>query len=161
MAWGRLPVVGNVKLVILSERMVRNGGSAISQDYRDEKLIVKWKTCTKAEEKTGALYRGIGATEQLQKLTSFLSGEKANEEFCGLFIFEFDVDGRIAKHTIEHAEQGNNYDRMTRVVSVTDWLLGKAPWRRRDEAIPGLAWCHIDATERCRRIGTGSKVDEK
>lgn len=140
-AWGRLPLLGNVKLDILSERMVRNGGSSVGQDCRDEKLIVKWKTCGKTKERAGSLYRGIGATEQLDRLMRLLGGDSADEEFCGLFIFEFDDKGRILRHTIEHAEEGGNYDRMTKMVSVTDWLLGKAPWRRKDDVVPGLAFC--------------------
>ncbi len=140
-AWGRLPLLGNVKLNIVSERMVRNGGSSMSQECRDEKLIVKWKTCGKTKERAGTLYRGIGATEQLDKLMRMLGGDHRDEEFCGLFIFEFDEQGRISKHTIEHAEEGGNYDRMTKVVSVTDWLLGRAPWKRKDDVVPGLAFC--------------------
>ncbi|GAM86077.1 hypothetical protein ANO11243_040870 [Dothideomycetidae sp. 11243] len=140
-AWGRLPLLGNVKLEIMSERMVRNGGSSIAHEFRDEKLIVKWKTCGKTKERAGTIYRGIGATEQLDKLFRLLGGDTADEEFCGLFIFEFDSEGRISKHTIEHADEGGNYDRMTKVVSVTDWLLGRAPWRRKDDVEPGLAFC--------------------
>lgn len=90
----------------------------------------------------GALYRGIGASEQVDKITEFLGGDaRDDEEFCGLFIFEFDEEGRIVKHTIEHAEQGSNFDRMTRVVSVTDWLLGKVNGRKKEENVPELAWC--------------------
>lgn len=148
MAWGRLPLLGNVKLDIVSERMVRNGGSSVEHACRDEKLIVKWKTCGKTKERAGTLYSGIGATEQLDKLMRLLGGDKTGEEFCGLFIFEFDDQGRISKHTIEHADEGGSYDRMAKVVSVTDWLLGKAPWRRKDEVVPGLAFC---AEQRERR----------
>src|SRR3954468_13211326 len=36
-AWGRVPVVGNVKLIILSERMVRHGGSSVPSNFRNEK----------------------------------------------------------------------------------------------------------------------------
>ena len=43
-----------------------------------------------------------------------------------MFIFEFDEEGRILTHTIENVEEGGNWDKMTRVISVTDWLLGKA-----------------------------------
>jgi len=144
-AWGRVPVVGNVKIIVLSERMFRNGGIAVSHECRDEKLIVKWKTCSK-DNNGRTVYRGIGATEHMDKLSNVLRGENREnpEEFCGLFVFEFDEQGRISKHTIEHSEEGGNYDRTTRVVSVTDWLLGKAPWRKRHEVIPELAWCEND-----------------
>ncbi|KAF4554034.1 Hypothetical protein D9617_5g069100 [Elsinoe fawcettii] len=147
-AWGRLPVVGNVKLTIVSERMVRNGGTTVSPGCRDEKLIVKWKTCGKSKEQGSKIYRGISASEQVDRLIRMLKGESTDEEFCGLFIFEFDDEGRILKHTIEHAEEGGNYDRTNKVVSVTDWLLGRAPWRRKDEVIPGLAFCESQRDRR-------------
>ena len=138
-AWGRVPMLGNVKLVILSERMTRSGS-----DWRDEKLIVKWKTCGKTKNKgIGGLYRGIGASEQVDKITELLGGvEKSDQdEFCGLFSFEFDGEGRICKHVIEHAEEGGNWDaKMGTVISVTDWLLGR--WNGKGkEADLGLAWC--------------------
>jgi len=140
-AWGRIPVVGNVKIQILSERMFRNSGIAVSQECRDEKLIVKWKTCGK-DTGRNTIYRGLGPTEQFDALSEAVrGGEKDDAEFCGLFVFEFDDQGRISKHTIEHAEEGGNCDRALRFVSVTDWLLGRAPWRRREEVVPGLAWC--------------------
>lgn len=141
-------MVGNVKLIILSERMVRNGGSSVSPGCRDEKLIVKWKTCGKSNEDGGKIYRGITASEQVDRLKNMLGGEETDEEFCGLFVFEFDEEGRIRRHTIEHAEEGGNYDRMNKVVSVTDWLLGRAPWRRKDEVIPGLAFCDYQRDKR-------------
>lgn len=149
-AWGRMPLVGNVKLTILSERMVRHGGSSVPHANREEKLIVKWKTCGKTEHRdgTGGIYRGVGirAKDPMDKIKNFISGtrdrdthEDEAEEFCGIFIFEFDEQGRIAKHTIEHTEQGGNWDK-TRVVSVTDWLLGTFSGKKTPE-LPALAWC--------------------
>jgi len=149
-AWGRMPLVGNVKLTILSERMVRHGGSTVPHANREEKLIVKWKTCGKTEHRdgTGGIYRGVGirAKDPMDKIKNFISGtrngdahESEAEEFCGIFIFEFDEQGRIAKHTIEHTEQGGNWDK-TRVVSVTDWLLGTFSGKKSPE-LPALAWC--------------------
>lgn len=143
MAWGRVPIVGNVKLVILSERIVKNGPSDSSSG--GEKLIVRWKTCGKTKGKgTGALYRGISASEQVDKITEWLGGDaRDDEEFCGLFIFEFDEEGRIVTHTIEHAEEGGNLDKASRVVTVTDWLLGRAKGKGTKEegvGVPGLAW---------------------
>ena len=87
----------------------------------------------------GALYRGIGASEQVDKITEWLGGDaRDDEEFCGLFIFEFDEEGRIVTHTIEHAEEGGSWDRASRVVSVTEWLLGKAMGKK-DKEVAGLA----------------------
>ncbi|KAK4505432.1 hypothetical protein PRZ48_003395 [Zasmidium cellare] len=152
-AWGRMPLVGNVKLIILSERMVRNGGSAVAPENREEKLIVKWKTCGKTTHRdgTGGIYRGMGlavAKDPVEKIRGFIAGTKDDassgakdaEEFQGIFIFEFDDKGRVVKHTIEHTEEGGHYDRMTRVVSVTDWLLGRFNGKRREDE-PALALC--------------------
>lgn len=161
LAWGRVPVVGNVKLIITSERMVRNGGTSVAHGSRDEKLIVKWKTCGKTKGKgMGGLYRGIGASEQVDKITEFLQGDaRDDEEFCGIFVFEFDDEGRIAKHTIEHAEEGGSWDRMPRVVNVTDWLLGKVNGRKKEE-MPSLAWCETRHKDIRRRF-TGREMDEE
>ncbi|KAI4730890.1 hypothetical protein E4T49_01079 [Aureobasidium sp. EXF-10728] len=156
-AWGRVPVVGNVKLTVISERMIRHGGSNTSSASRDEKLIVKWKTCGKARKKNSAgIYRGIGANEQVERITDVLGGKaRDDEEFCGLFIFEFDDQGRIVKHTIEHADEGSGSERTNRVVSVTDWLLGKVSGQR-EEHVPSLAWCknnHVRRVFQGRRKG--------
>ena len=98
----------------------------------------------------GALYRGIGASEQVDKITEWLGGDvRDDEEFCGLFIFEFDEEGRIVTHTIEHAEEGGSWDRASRVVSVTDWLLGRAKWKKeKEKEVQGLAWEYCQSGER-------------
>lgn len=46
--------------------------------------------------------------------------------FTGLFIFDFDSEGRILSHTIEQAQAGNNWEQGVgaKVVGLTDWLLG-------------------------------------
>lgn len=149
-AWGRMPIIGNVNLTILSERMVRNGGTTVPHASRDEKLIVKWKTCGKASHRdsTGGIYRGMGlsaAKDPVDKIKGFISGTKERartdpEEFCGIFVFEFDEKGRIVKHTIEHTDEGGHWDRTKRVVSVTDWLLGQFNGKKKEEH-PALAWC--------------------
>lgn len=151
-AWGRVPLVGNVSLIILSERMVKNGGSSVPSGSREEKLVVKWKTCGKTSHRdgTGGIYRGVGSTgkDPVDKIRDFISGVQRtaserttpdNEEFCGIFVFEFDEKGRVVKHTIEHTEEGGHWDRMARVVSVTDWLLGQFNGKRKEE--PAFAWC--------------------
>jgi len=154
-AWGRVPVVGNVKLTVISERMIRHGGNNASSAFRDEKLMVKWKTCGKARKKNSAgIYRGIGANEQVERITDVLGGKaRDDEEFCGLFIFEFDDQGRILKHTIEHADDASGSERTNRVVSVTDWLLGKVNGHR-DEHVPSLAWCK---NSQVRRVFQGRR----
>ncbi|KAL2041743.1 hypothetical protein N7G274_005527 [Stereocaulon virgatum] len=132
MAWGRVPIVGNVRLIILSERMVKNGPTTFTSDSSNdsnhsERLIVRWKTCGKTKGKgMGAFYKGIGASEQVDKITEWLGGDaRDDEEFCGLFIFEFDGEGKIVSHIIEHVEEGRDWEKTSRVVSVTDWLLGR------------------------------------
>lgn len=120
---------------------MQNGSNSASVGIGQEKLIVRWKTCGKTKGKQGgSLYRGIGAGEQVDKITEFLGGKaRDDEEFCGLFIFEFDEEGRILSHTIEHAEEGGSWDKTTRVISVTDWLLGRAWGKKPDDGSPGLA----------------------
>ncbi|KAI4613600.1 uncharacterized protein J4E87_009728 [Alternaria ethzedia] len=131
-AWDQVPVLGNVKLKILSERMVKNGGSTTS-NVRNEKLIVRWQTC-KSEKENGQV------SDVVEKITSIVAGSKRpHQEFTGLFKFEFDEEGRILNHIIEHTEEGQHWDRTAKVISVTDWLLGRA-WGRREEVSPSLAF---------------------
>jgi hypothetical protein len=112
--------------------MVRSS-STNSLSESGDKLIVKWKTC-------GA---GKGdVTEQIKKVMAILGrnkGGSTNEDFHGLFLFEFDDEGRILSHTIEHVEEGNNWEQTAKVISVTDWLLGRA-WGKKDQE-PAIAMC--------------------
>ena len=156
MAWGRVPIVGNVKLIILSERVVKNGHMCSRNAHshlNSERLVVRWKTCGKTQGKgMGALYRGIGASEEVDKITEWLGGDaRDDEEFVGKFIFEFDEEGRIVTHTIEHAEENGDLEKTSRVVSVTDWLLGR-PWKKKT---PDLAWSCVadeDGDERMKKF---------
>ena len=159
MAWGRVPIVGNVKLIILTERMVRNGPTNFPIAHtaiNNERLIIRWKTCGKTKGKgMGALYRGIGASEQVDKITEWLGGDaRDDEEFCGKFVFEFDEEGRILTHTIEHADENGDLEKTSRVISVTDWLLGR-PWKKKT---PELVWsCVYDKDG----YGRGEKFVER
>ncbi|THV49345.1 hypothetical protein BGAL_0199g00040 [Botrytis galanthina] len=144
-AWGRVPLVGNVKLEILSERMSQSS----SRGSAREQLIVRWKTIGKTKNKgTGGFYKGIGARENVDKITEWLgggSGEDDSKEFTGLFLFEFDEEGRIWSHTIEHVQEGGNWERGVgaKVVGLTDWLLGGMKNGRGDEGAPCPAfWVH-------------------
>lgn len=178
-AWGRMPLIGNVKLTILSERMVRNGGSAVPLDSREEKLIVKWKTCgkTRHRDPTGGVYRASGAEgkDPMEKIKDFIAGTQSSpdarvevarrveqeekSEFCGIFVFEFDEKGRILKHTIEHTEEGGHWDKMTRVVSVTDWLLGRFNGKGKEQ-LPELALCEERPTGwRIRSVDRRARFD--
>lgn len=97
---------------------------------RSEQLIVRWKTIGKTKNRgTGGFYKGISASENVDKITEWLGGGKGendSKEFCGLFIFEFDEEGRIVSHTIEHVQEGGNWEKGVgaKVVGLTDWLLG-------------------------------------
>jgi hypothetical protein len=142
-----VPVIGNVKLKILSERMVKNGCSPSHPAMRNEKLIVKWQTCGKADQ---ADSRHV--SETFESVTNIVRREREEDEFTGLFVFEFDEEGRIVSHTIEHTEEGHNWDKTAKFISVTDWLLGRA-WGRRDET-PSLAYVRC---ERERSIRRGSR----
>lgn len=153
-AWGRFPVLGNNKLVILSERMFSNGGSSVAANMRNEKLIVKWKTCGKKKNGINGNHASDASNSQLKTISEILGGgddgQPRDKEFCGLFIFEFDEEGRLLTHTIEHAEEGGNWDKMSRFISVTDWLLGRA-WGKRDELPPGLALGYCEHERRLLR----------
>ena len=132
-------MIGNVKLKILSERMVKNGcGPSAPVHMRNEKLIVKWQTCGKSDKEDS---RHI--SETFESVTNIVRGSRpSDEEFTGLFVFEFDEEGRIVHHTIEHTEEGHNWEKTTRFISVTDWLLGRA-WGRREET-PSLAFVRCE-----------------
>ncbi|EEQ90596.1 hypothetical protein RJZ56_004925 [Blastomyces dermatitidis] len=186
-AWGSVPIVGNVRLEIMSERMV-NAPSIVEYDeehrYGDEKLVVRWRTEGGETDSTGYFRKSspkgitpaangrtatngsttangdIGSSRTTQSalssssngtnrgLSKLLGGDAPifklgkEEQFSGLFIFLFDDQGRIASHTIEHADESSGWDRTARVVTLTDWLLGKAKWggsRGDAGATPALA----------------------
>lgn len=104
----------------------------------------------------GSLYRGIGAGQQVDKITEWLGGDVGGkDEFSGLFIFEFDEEGRVLSHTIEHVEEGGSWDRVGRVVNLTDWLLGRMG-RRGKEAELAPAICGEGVRDRWgKRRGDG------
>jgi Mitochondrial protein up-regulated during meiosis len=137
-----MPVVGNVKLIILSERMMRGGqtsNASPSDSSGREKLIVRWKTCGKTKG---------DVTDQIKKMMAILgrNNTEGEQDFHGLFIFEFDEEGRIISHTIEHVEEGNEWEKTAKVISVTDWWLGRA-WGKEEEPVLGLAMCEDDTPQ--------------
>lgn len=126
-----MPLVGNVKLEILSERMTKeplllHSAAARRAGAGDEQLVVRWRTIGK----------GGGMSLPPQANADGSSGRKAPvgtsqavgdpKEFTGLFIFEFDGEGRVLSHTIEHVAEGGDWERSVgaRFVGLTDWLLG-------------------------------------
>lgn len=164
MAWSSVPLVGNVRLQIESERIVR-AGTVLDPERTDDKsnggderLVVRWKTePTKDSEDDGpvstsvsgdgrsiARSRASSSKAGINRGLSMLLGGEApifklskEEQFTGLFIFAFDEEGRIKTHTIEHADNANGWDRTAKFVSLTDWLIGKA--RGSLDPTPGLA----------------------
>ena len=143
MAWGRVPVVGNVKLKIISERMIKNG-CATTPHTGNEKLIVRWETC-KSDKEHGPV------SEAVEKISSIIKRpHKTDDKFCGLFLSEFDDEGRIVKHTIEHMEENGQWDKTAKVISVTDWLLGRA-WGRREDHQPSWAYAKCSKPKQTRR----------
>lgn len=124
-----------------------NGGTSTPAHLRHEKLIVKWKTCGKAEKEQSGQ-----ASDAVEKITRIVGGSsRPDEEFSGLFLFEFDEEGRIVNHIIEHMEEGGNWDKPAKMISVTDWLLGRAWGRRVDEGSPSLAFVKCDRPAEARR----------
>ena len=178
-AWGRVPVVGNVKLIIESERIMRNHYNSNSNNNSNndasdsfpnstspsnsdpdwpapsspEKFVVRWKTCRQAKgEMTDYIQKAMSilGRETDSQMTQAGSGESERREFHGIFVFEFDQDGKILAHTIEHVQEGSNYERTAKAISLADWLLGLAR-RKGQEEVPGLAYF----------LGSGSKDRRK
>ena len=140
-----MPLVGNTKLDILSEKIVRTGFGAELQAESteilgEEKLVVRWQTkrngtTPTAEASTAASSSNPDASNGRginRGLSALLGGDKpifninGSDSFSGLFIFSFDHEGRIAQHTIEHADENNGFDKTSRVVTLADWLPGKS-----------------------------------
>ncbi|KAE8134047.1 hypothetical protein BDV38DRAFT_273861 [Aspergillus pseudotamarii] len=168
-AWSSLPLVGNVRLQVLSERIVRAGTVLDPEQFRgnecgDERLVVRWKTEPRGEdhhseasaatrsmkERDRIASQGNGrlssAKDGTNKGLSVLLGGDApifplskEEQFTGLFIFSFDEEGRISSHTIEHADDATGWERTAKFVTLTDWLIGKARGSLEPATGPGLA----------------------
>ena len=115
-------------------------------DKLPERLIVRWKTCRKPKPKPKS------RLPQVDKITEWLGRDSEDEDFCGLFIFEFDSEGRILSHTIEHVDSIENGDwerekaGMSKVVSVTEWLLGKVGGKGKVPEL-GVAFSGLDGDE--------------
>ncbi|RYP05348.1 hypothetical protein DL765_009867 [Monosporascus sp. GIB2] len=126
-AWNRVPIIGNVKLEILSERMVNQPlhSSPRRAGACGEQLVVKWRTAaSKSKDNSPSL-----AEQGEHKLDDHLRGTLSQGDkkpFTGLFIFEFDRDGKILSHTIEHVDEHGEWEKGVgaKVVGLTDWLLG-------------------------------------
>ncbi|KAI0392680.1 hypothetical protein F5Y17DRAFT_435479 [Xylariaceae sp. FL0594] len=150
-AWNRVPIVGNVRLEILSERMVTQPlhFSPRRPGAYGEQLVVKWRTASSKDGEGGDRDGGavrLSLTEQgEQNLDAHLRGSQTSNEkraFTGLFVFEFDKEGRILSHTIEHVDESGDWEKGVgaRVVGLTDWLLGEIKGRAENGggALPAL-----------------------
>ncbi|KAI0995195.1 hypothetical protein K3495_g12987 [Podosphaera aphanis] len=141
--WSCLPLTSNVKLEILSERMIRQPRTIVSSSEQTEQLVVRWSTVGKKQRESCSDFSsgGIGAKANVNKLMKWFEGE----EFTGLFIFKFDTEGRIATHIIEHAQEGGNWENGVgaKVVALTDWLLGRMKGNLPpDDSAPCPAYWH-------------------
>lgn len=143
-AWNRLPIVGDVRLEILSERVVkellpfapRRAGAI------DEQLVVRWCSRSGGPKNGGEAAAGaVGGREET---------DTAARQFTGLFVFQFDGDGRILSHTIEHVQESGNWEKGVGAtfVGLTDWLLGGFKGRGGEgDTAPPLPVCQRLKTE--------------
>uniref|UniRef100_L2FLY4 DNA-directed RNA polymerase subunit beta n=2 Tax=Colletotrichum fructicola (strain Nara gc5) TaxID=1213859 RepID=L2FLY4_COLFN len=115
-AWNRLPLVGNVRLSIISERVTKHPlpFAPLRSGAVPEQLVVRWCAGGKNGSATTTTAGGA-ATEK--------DGDKP---FTGLFVFQFDSEGRILSHTIETVQESGDWEKGVgaKVVGLTDWLLG-------------------------------------
>lgn len=121
-AWNRVPIIGNVKLEILAERMTAEPLTFLPRrpGAMPEQLVVRW--CEKRKTKDDSLEPSSIA----KSLRLGGRGVDANKAFTGLFIFDFDSEGRVLTHTIETAQESGNWEKGmgAKFVGLTDWLLG-------------------------------------
>ncbi|KFA67081.1 hypothetical protein S40285_03001 [Stachybotrys chlorohalonatus IBT 40285] len=120
-AWNRVPIIGNVKLEILAERMTSEPLTFLPRraGAMPEQLVVRWCERRKTPEdmkESGGIAKSLGLGR----------GVDPKKAFTGLFIFDFDREGRILTHTIEQTQEGGNWEKGVgaKFVELTDWLLG-------------------------------------
>jgi Mitochondrial protein up-regulated during meiosis len=126
-----------------------SSGSGHGIGYRSEQLVVRWRTIGKTRGRAGP---GEQADKTTESGRSGGKGGDDDKEFTGLFIFEFDEDGRILTHTIEHVQEGGNWEKGVgaRVVGLTDWLLGglKGKGEGEGQGTPCPAFWHVERQQR-------------
>ncbi|RDA86440.1 hypothetical protein CP532_3609 [Ophiocordyceps camponoti-leonardi (nom. inval.)] len=131
-AWNRVPIIGNVKLDILTKHLTKEPLSLLPRrpGAIPEQLVVRWcekKRCDHSDQDK-SLVRSLWRSR----------GVDPNKAFTGLFIFDFDDHGRILTHTIEQAQEGGNWERGVgaKFVGLTDWLLGEMSKPPNDNPVP-------------------------
>ncbi|KAK8086298.1 hypothetical protein PG994_001272 [Apiospora phragmitis] len=122
-AWNRVPIIGNLKLEILSERMTTQPLTADKNKNNGN-----GSSTSLAQQGEHNLEHALRGTQS----------PGAKKEFTGLFIFEFDSEGRIISHTIEHVDQDGEWEKGVgaKVVHLADWLLGGIKGRPPQGACP-------------------------
>lgn len=132
-AWNRVPIIGNVKLEILAERVTSEPLTFLPRhpEAIPEQLVVRW--CEKCRGPEGSV-GGIARSLRLAR------GVERDKAFTGLFIFDFDKEGRILTHTIEQVQESSDGEKGmgAKFVGLTDWLLGgmRSPG---DTSLPAFA----------------------
>ncbi|UKZ46804.1 hypothetical protein TrVGV298_001014 [Trichoderma virens] len=123
-AWNRVPIIGNVKLEILAERMTSEPLTFLPRRAGaiQEQLVVRWCEKRRVKDKDDQR-KSSGISLPSLRLAR---GVDPNKAFTGLFIFDFDAEGRILTHTIEQAQAGGDWENGmgAKFVGLTDWLLG-------------------------------------
>lgn len=138
-----MPIIGNNKLEILSERITRqhlhvspNRAGAVG-----EQLVVRWRTIGKS--KGWNLRFGNSSDDAKDESLPRISEDGT---FTGLFIFEFDKNGKVLSHTIETVVEGGDWEKGIghKFVGLTDWLLGGIKGSREGQGggapCPALQW---------------------
>ncbi|WYZ37350.1 hypothetical protein EsH8_II_000856 [Colletotrichum jinshuiense] len=124
-AWNRLPLVGNVRLSIISERVTKQPlhFAPLRPGALPEQLVVRWCAPDRAGRRNGSAGSSAAAAAAEGAAGVEDAGDKT---FTGIFVFQFDAEGRIVSHTIETVQEGGDWERGVgaKVVGLTDWLLG-------------------------------------
>ncbi|KAK1596065.1 uncharacterized protein LY79DRAFT_667557 [Colletotrichum navitas] len=130
-AWNRLPLVGNVRLSIMSERVTKQPihFAPLRPGAIPEQLVVRW--CAPDKKNGSATAAAAAAAAAAASPSSTTTGDASatgggDKAFTGLFVFQFDAEGRILSHTIETVQEGGDWEKGVgaKVVGLTDWLLG-------------------------------------
>lgn len=88
-------------------------------DAIPDQLVVRW-----CEKRRGPELSSSGSG--IARTLGLARGVDPNKAFTGLFIFDFDSEGRILTHTIEQVQESGNWEKGmgAKFVGLTDWLLG-------------------------------------